>query len=88
VIKLVWELISKQITEKWEYKTKGKGYVLIFSYDYDANIDKWFIGDIRVIVNNKKVYNFLNLENLNKFLTKRGIPSFQESMIVPIQVKK
>ncbi|MGC9069341.1 MAG: hypothetical protein ACP5IZ_10285, partial [Thermoprotei archaeon] len=66
----------------------GRNYRVIFNYGFDNNGNKWLIGTIILIVNNKKTYNLFDFNQLNKFLAKRKIPNFPENMIARTPITK
>jgi hypothetical protein len=72
-----WKLISKTgvapVTEVWQYKSRGRRYILTISYYYDVKGDKHLFGYIH-LSSNIQTHIFLNLMELQKFLQKRRVP--------------
>ena len=74
-----WVLVLRTgvapITENWEFKSKGRRYILSYSYYFDGKNRVHRFGSI-VLSTPKKNYYFKDKVELNKFLSKRNIPPF------------
>jgi len=74
-----WVLISRvgvaPVVENYIYKSRGRKYILSYSYYYDAQNKIHQFGEIRLDAP-KKRYWFKDKVELNKFLAKRKIPYF------------
>ena len=84
-----WELVSSAGTAPkcytYEYKSKGRHYVLSVCVFWGRTGGPYLFGSIILNVNNKKTHKFGSGKRLAEFLSKKGVPTTGIEWVIQLE---